>query len=254
MSHDPTRKREFRSDLAQMPLPEVLITIYRYRVPGVIECRRGDEEKNIFIDEGNIIFATSSSVADSLGDRLLSQGKITIEQYRESVRQIVKSGGKRQGTILVEMRAIEPKDLFVAVRDQVEAIVWSIFDWESGTVVFKPGRDRHTEFIKLTLPTPRAVMEGVQRMTDARRLVARIGSKTTVLERAPGAETTGILLEPHEQAILDRVDGKMTLFELVSLPLRSPTENAKTLYGLYALKLIQVRPLKNIKIQIKTGR
>lgn len=248
--HPPARKSEFRSDLAQTPLPEVLVTIHRYKVPGVIECKRDQEEKRIFIDGGNIIFATSNVVADSLGDRLLSDGKITLEQYRESVRRVIKEGGKRQGSILVEMRALEPKELFVAVRQQVEAIVWSIFDWESGTVIFSPGRDKQTEFIKLTLPTPAAIFEGVHRLNDAKRLVARIGSKNTVLERTdtPAADLN---LGERESNILASVDGKRTLYELIALPYGAPSEIARTLYALFAFKLIAVRPLKHVKVQVK---
>jgi hypothetical protein len=254
MSEHPTPRRgEFRSDLAQTPLPEVLVTIYRYKVPGIIECTREGEEKKIFIDEGNIIFATSNLISDSLGDRLLNEGKISIEQYRESVRRLNKESGKRQGSILVEMRALEPKDLFIAVREQVESIVWSIFDWENGSVVFTPGRDKQTEFIKLTLPIPAAIFEGVQRLKEAKRLIARIGNKTTVLERTETA-ATDLTPGPTHTQILDSVDGKKTLYELISLPYGSPSEIAKTLYSLFAFKLIAVKPQKQIKIQLKTGR
>lgn len=247
---NPTPRFLYRGDLGQMPIPEVLMTIHRYRVPGVVACERDGQTKKIFIDDGNIIFATSTTIADSLGDRLLAQEKISIDQYRESVRRLVKEGGKRQGAILVEMGALQPKDLFVAVREQVEAIVWSLFDWESGTVTFEPGRERQQEFIKLSIPTPRAVIDGVMHVADAKRLVARIGTKATLLERVT---TTGpeIPLQPAEQQLLDAVDGKKTLFDLISLPIDTAANNAKVLYSFFALKLIAVKPAKQIKVQVR---
>jgi hypothetical protein len=248
---EPTPRFQFRSDLSQLPLPEVLMTIHRYRVPGVIVCERESETKKIFIEDGNIIFASSTNVADSLGDRLLAQGKITLEQYRDSVRQLVQERGKRQGAILVEMRAIEPKDLFLAVREQAEAIVWSLFQWESGSVVFEPGRDRHQEFIKLSIPTPRAVMDGVRRVVDAKRLVARIGTKATLLERGDDLRLPELQLQADEQQLLDAIDGKKTLFDLIALNLAPPVEAAKILYAFFALKLIQVKQPKQIKVQVK---
>jgi len=242
-------KFEFLGDLAETPLPEILVTIHRYRAPGLIECSRGSEIKRIFIEDGNIIFATSSVVADSLGDRLLGRGLITREQYEESVR-LLAGKTKRQGVILVEMRAIQPKELFVEVREQVQAIVWSIFDWESGSVSFQAGRERHTEFIKLAIPIPRAILQGVRSMNDAKRLVARIGTKATVLERASEDPDPDLKLVPDEEVLLASVNGKTALSELINTPPHPPALNAKLLYGLFALRLIKVK--ERIKIQVST--
>lgn len=241
---------QFRSDLAQIPLPEVLVTIHRYKVPGVVECTRGDQVKKIFIDSGNIIFATSSRVEDSLGDRLLAQGRITMEQYRESVRQLVLEGGKRQGTILVEMKAIEPRELFLAVREQVQAIAWSVFDWESGTVTFQPGRDKQTEFIKLQIPIPQAIIEGVESVADPKRLLARIGGKATLLERSSEGELQ-LNLEPEQRRLLEAIDGKRTMMELIALPPNTALMNAKLVYAFWALRLVSVKVPKQVKVKVR---
>jgi hypothetical protein len=241
----------YRSDLGQMPLPEVLVTIHRYKVPGVIECVRGSEIKKIFIDNGEIIFANSSEVADSLGDRLLAEGRITIEQYRESVRRLVREGGKRQGAILVEMRALEPKELFIAVRAQVRSILWSVFSWESGDVVFRPGRDAQAEGIKLSNPIPQAIIDGVLNVPDAKRLMARVGGKATLLERT--GEAVPLTLEPTQKALLEAIDGKKTLFELTALPCNTPSVNGRLLYAFWTLRLVSVKVPKQIKVQVKVN-
>lgn len=243
----------FRSDLTQTPLPEVLATVYRYRVPGMIECERDGEIKRIYIDAGNIIFATSTNTADSLGDRLLASGRISRKQYEESVRRIGE-GGKRQGAILVEMRALQPKDLFLAVRDQVQAIVWSIFQWGRGKVSFCPGRDKHLEFIKLEIPIPRAVLEGVA-YCEVRPLIARLGSRATVFEPNPQADEEGSkVLRDEEKALLREVDGKRALSELTRLAPRSAPDNARLLYAFFVLRLIRVKAPKQIKVQIRSSK
>ncbi|HVT43649.1 MAG TPA: DUF4388 domain-containing protein [Thermoanaerobaculia bacterium] len=244
-------KFQFRSDLAQTPLPEVLATIHRYRVPGVIDCSGSGHIKSIFIDGGNIIFAASTDVRDSLGDRLLAAGRISREQYAESVKWLTTGGGRRQGSILVEMRALEPKDLFLAVRDQVQAIVWSIFEWTEGAVSFEPGRERTLEFIKLNIPTRQAVIQGVRMMSDARPLVSRIGNKATLLERIQEEEAGDLSLQPAEAALLDQVDGRRTLYELTNLQGQSPVQNAKTLYSLFALRVIRLKSVRQLKVHLK---
>jgi len=249
--HSPSAP-QYQTDLAQTPLPEILFTIHRLKAPGMLECRRGDETKKIFFDNGQVIFASSSNIADSLGDKLLRDGKITREQYDESVRRL-KTTGKRQGTILAEMKILEPKDLFISVREQIQQIVWSVFGWESGTVAFTPGRDKHLEFVKLQIPIPQAVLQGVRRMPDARALVARLGTRTTVLQRTDVASDE-LHLGADEQRLLDAVDGRNVLSELVATPPLTAGDNARILYAFFALGLIVVRrPTGQIKVQVKVG-
>ena len=240
----------YQTDLAQTPLPEILVTIHRYKAPGEIECRRGSEVKRVYLENGQIIFATSNQLADSLGDKLLADGRITREQYDESVR-LLGVTGKRQGVILAEMNVLEPKDLFVAVREQIQSIVWSLFAWSDGTVSFTPGRDKHLEFVKIEIPVPSAIMQGVRRMPDARSLVARLGNKSTLLERTAN-QVEGLTLTAEERTVLEAVDGRRILFELVSTPPLSSAENARILYGLFALQIIAVKQSRQIKVQVKT--
>lgn len=244
-------KSLFKGDLSQTPLPEVLVTIHRYKAPGVVECVRPGETKHIFIDEGNIIFATSTNIADSLGIRLLQQGIISQAQFDESVEKLKESGAKRQGVILVEMRAIEPKQLFVSVKEQVQDIVWSVFEWAEGTVSFQPGRDRTQEFIKLNFPTRQAVIQGVRRIADARTLVARMGKKATVFARVPDADFSNLALTPEEQVQYELVDGKKALYELIQYGPLAPAENAKILYALFALRLVEVKETAGIKVKVR---
>jgi hypothetical protein len=232
----------------------VLLTVHKYRVPGVIDCSRDEVRKSVYLDQGNIIFASSNQTADSLGDRLLATGKLAPEQYDESVRILTAPGNtKRQGTILVEMGVLLPKELFVNVRDQVQAIVWSIFDWDRGDVTFTPGRDKQTEFIKLAIPIREAVLQGIRKMAEAKVLIARVGSKGTVLERVPGSDTSDLKLEPQESSFLQSVDGKKTLFELVSAGPMTPAQSARTLYAFRLLGLIQPRDVRPMKVQFRTS-
>jgi len=250
---------QYQTDLAQTPLPEILFTIHHLKAPGMLECRQGDQTRKIYFDNGQVIFASSSNIDDSLGNKLLREGKITREQYDESVRRL-KASGKRQGTILAEMKLLEPRDLFVSVREQIQDIVWSVFGWQTGTVSFSPGRDKHLEFVKLQIPIPQAVLHGVRRMPDARALVARLGTRTTVLQRT---DTTGeapvtpqeMQLGEDEKRLLDAVDGRRLLSDLVATPPLAPGENARILYALFALRLLAVRrPTGQIKVQLKTGK
>lgn len=240
----------YQTDIAQTPLPEVLVKIHKYRAPGRLDCRRGDEVKRIYLERGDIIFATTNQIAESLGDMLLRTGHISREQYDESLRR-VRQTGKRHGTVLVEMRILSSEELFNAVRDHIQGILWSVFSWDFGNVGFTPGRDKRLEFIKVEIPIPQAVMQGVRHMPDARGIVARLGSKATVYART-SAQVPGLTLHPEEQALLDAVDGRRVLYDLVNSPPLSAADNARILYALASLGMIEPREPRQIKVQLRT--
>jgi hypothetical protein len=253
-SHErsPEARSVYQTDLTQTPLPEILVTIHRYRAPGVVECRRGNELKEIFLEGGHIVFATSNQVRDSLGDRLLNEGRITREQYDESVRRLLATG-KRQGTILTEMNVLAPDLMLEAVREQIQEIVWSVFGWDGGTISFAPGRDRHREFVKLDIPIPHAVMEGVRHMNDPKALIARLGGKTTILVRT-GTEVPDLVLDEDESNLLQAVDSKRALYDLANMPPLAAGVNARLLYAFWTLGLIALRPDTRVKVQVRSSR
>jgi len=236
------------TDIAQTPLPEVLVKIHKYRAPGRLDCSRGEETKRVYLERGNIIFATTNQIAESLGDMLLLAGFITREQYDESLVR-VRQTGKRHGTVLVEMKILTSEQLFHAVRDHIQGILWSIFSWDFGTVGFTPGRDKRLEFIKVEIPIPQAIMQGVRYMPEPRSIVARLGSKSTLFF-STGKQIDGLMLHADEQALLDAVDGRRALYELVNTPPLSAADNARVLYALLTLGLIETRG--PIKVQLRT--
>lgn len=250
VENSPTSAPLYQTDLAQTPLAEILVTIHRYKVPGVVECRRGDEVKRIYLDRGRIIFATTNQISESLGDMLLKEGRITREQYDESIRR-VKETKKRHGVTMVEMRLLAPDELFAAVQRQIAEIIWSLFAWTNGTAAFTPGRDRSLEFVKIDMSVPYAVVHGVRQMPDARAVTARLGTKATLFARtASSLDDAG--LDPDEQHLLDGVDGRRALYELVQLPPLAAGDNARLLYAYSALQLIAPVEPKKVKIQVQT--
>jgi hypothetical protein len=240
---------QYRTELAQTPLPEILVKVHHYKVPGRLDCLRGDEAKSIYMEEGEIIFATTNLTTESLGDRLLAAGRINREQYEESLRQS-RASGKRHGETLVAMRMLAADELSALVRQQVEGIVWSIFSWDNGSVRFTPGRDKHEEFVKVSIPIPQAVLRGVRTMPDARALLARLGTQTTILERIEHRRK--LTLSADENALLEAIDGKQTLVDLVNLPPGKASHNARLLYGFFVLGFIQPKERQRIKVQIKS--
>ncbi len=227
-------------ELAETPLPEMLAIIHRNRVPGVLEAQLGEFTKRVSILNGDIIFASSNNRAESLGDILLASGRITVEQFRASVLKLLEQPGKRHGQVLVEMGLLSEAEMRAAVLEQVQRIVWSLFDLVEGLCTFTLGEDRSDEIYKLRIPTPRAVLHGCKTVADAKRFVGRLGSRGSVFARAGVPEhLRDFQLEGGEEQLLNLVDGKRTLFELCDQGPFSAGLNARVLYAFQCLGLIQ---------------
>src|SRR5688572_19334126 len=110
-----------QGDLSKIQLPDVLSFVALIRETGKLVVRRHDLERTILWKEGDIVFASSSSTEHSLGQFLLRNGKINVQQYEESRRKV--SPQLRHGKILVQMGAISPKDLWWGVKNQVLEII-----------------------------------------------------------------------------------------------------------------------------------
>lgn len=242
----------YEDELSNSPLPEILGTIEKYKVAGVVIVRDDKFERKIYINEGKIIFATSTNPDERLGEFLLYKGIITKEQYDESVIRL-KRGEGRQGKILVDMKVLTPKELFLYVQEQITEIVYNLFNLNDGKVQFQIGRFKEEEIIKLSIPIKKAILEGIKKIKDPKRCFQRLGSKTAIYEPVfELKDILGLSLTPEETKLLQMVDGKKNLYEIITKGPFTQGMNARVLYAFYVLHLISKKSDGVIKIQWKT--
>ncbi len=245
----------YRGNLAETPLPEMLATIHRHGVPGVMAFTQGDVTKRVFFVDGDVIFATSSDRSESLGDFLVREHRITADQYRASSEEMLRSPGTRHGSVLVQMGFLTQDELGEAVREQVQTIVWSVFNWQRGSVTFRVGRFRDDEVYKIKIPTPRVILSGCRRLDDGKAVTGRLGGRHAVFGRlAVPPHLEKLELEAAERQLLDLVDGKRTLFQLCEQGPLKAGQNARVLYAMSVLGLIERESTAGgaIKIQVRS--
>lgn len=232
------RKFEYRGDLGVTPLPEILATIHRYSVPGVVIASREGRVRRIALDEGVVVFASSNEREVSLGMWLLRRGMLTPELAREADARRTRDG-LRLGNVLLQMGVLSPEDLNLAVVNQVREILWGAFDWDSGEVVFEIGERAAGPVVRLDLPIPEAILEGIRRSADVRRLIQRLGNAQTILEKQPSALLD--LFSVSEKGFFEKVDGRTPLQPLCAKGPGTVPENARLLYAFYCLGLLRKR-------------
>lgn len=231
--------------MAVTPLAEILSTIERYRVPGVLTVTWEERERRIFLDRGLVIFAASNEPEMRLGRHLLREGTLTPERLQEASERRSREG-LRFGQILLQMEALTPEGLRKAVVDQVQSILWGAFEWEKGEVLFEIGARRTEEVIRIDLPIPEVIVEGIRRAADVRRLVRRLGTANTLLEKT-GAPCPTSPFSGLEKSFFDRVDGRTPLRPLCALGPGTAPENARLLYAFFCLGLLRGREAEGVR-------
>lgn len=230
---------QYRGSLSEVALPEILYTIDRFQVPGQMVASRADSVKKVFLREGNVVSASSSDLADSLGHHLERSGLLTPQAVSEAM-DARRQTNRRLGVLLIERGLLTPAQVYQAIRQQIEGIVWSLFDWPDGEIRFKIGGFRTPDAIRIQLPMRQVILRGIERSQNAKTLVARLGRKETVFE---GCFRTEDLIETaldfDEMRLLELVDGRRTLFEICTQGPRGVAENGKLLYAFHALQLIR---------------
>ena len=205
-------------------------------MPGVIEASRDGVVKTVHIREGNVVHATSNDRDDSLGNFLLRSGRIAARDFLDTMRQREQLK-RRHGELLVEGGMLSPSEVYQAIRKQVEAIVWSLFDWTEGRVTFTIGEFEPEHQVRILLPMRQVIMQGIKGAPDAKALVARLGRRDTVFE--PSWRTEDLIeaaLEREEVDLLSLVDGRRTLYEVCSEGPYSAADNGKLLYAFLVLQ------------------
>ena len=229
-----------QGDLSKIQLPDVLSFMAMIRESGKLVVQLGSQERSILWREGEIVFASSSSIEHSLGQFLLRNGKITADQYEESKRKVTPQ--MRHGKILVQMGAISPKDLWWGVKNQVLEIIYSLFEWKDGSFAFyESAEELAQERIVLQINTSSVIMEGIRRLDEAERIREKVPSLDLVFAPVPGAAPDFEELDMNEVeiGIYNDIDGKLTAREITGKSDLTEFEVTRILFQLVSARLIE---------------
>jgi hypothetical protein len=107
------------------------------KATGTLTLKDARVEKSVFFKEGRVIFSKSTDMNDRLGEILVKVGKLKREDLDKAlVLHRKQLGMKKMGAVLVENGMVAPKDLFNALKTQVNDIIVSLFTWTEAAYSF----------------------------------------------------------------------------------------------------------------------
>lgn len=235
-------RRSIFGQLKHFNLSDVLLDLQRSEKTGVLEIKNGPICNRIYIKNGDMIFAASNQEDDRLGEVLLKAGRITLEQYYESV-EVMKKTGKGQGTVLVELGYLKPKELIWAVTQQVEEIILSLFQWEDAEFELKEGPLPSEELITLKISAANLIYRGTKKIDKFHYLRKTCPPADAVLyfSTDPLDLFQDITLEDKDKEMLSFIDGNRKMEEILSLSPMDNFQTMKTIYALLSARIVEIK-------------
>ena len=225
--------------LTTIGVPDLLRRAYSERFTGELLLSRGDEQKQIYFETGNIVFAASNQPADRIGTSLLRQGLITQADFDRILAQAHE--GKRFGQALVEAGLMSERDLITNITFQVLDIIYSVFNWTTGNFEFIPGEHRVAEELKLKLTTASIILEGVRRIEDFGIIRRGLGDLNRFIapSSSPLLRLQTVTLKPFERQLLELITQPLDLLHILVAVNSPPAATLKAIFGLISAGVLE---------------
>jgi uncharacterized protein DUF4388/uncharacterized protein DUF4339/tetratricopeptide repeat protein len=224
--------------LADHEFADVVSEVYTRRWSGLLTLNHMGVEKGMRVQEGRLVFASSSSRDDRLGELLLRKGRITLHQYVAAGRALGK--GKRLGSVLVEQGALDARELVKAVVEQTQEIIYSAFQWTEG-LYHLTDAGQAAESIMLRLSTPDVILEGVRRVEAWSRIEKGVGGMEARYARADDYEHSldQMTLSLEKLSLLTALDDEQDLGTICRQSTLSHFEVCRTLWAYRVIGVVR---------------
>lgn len=222
-----------QGSLLQDHLPEILHSLARCEESGVLQLTRELTSKHIYFGSGTIVFARSNQPSERLGEYLLRKGRITRSQLADASNKL-RASGRRLGEVLVSMGVLTEQGVKESVTGQMRGMIRPVFSWGAGEYCFRSQANVIDEQIAVDLPTIPTILDGTRGVEDPDAIRASLGDLQRVVSfsRDPWIHSHQVNLTPQEGFVLSRVDGQVSMADIVSM---TPLDETETLRCLYTL-------------------
>jgi hypothetical protein len=231
-----------QGDLRTFELPDLLSLIASSRRNGMLVVKRGDEEKSLYFSDGLLIYASSTTERERLGEVLVRERLLDSDGVVKA-RKIQHGTGERLGTVLVSHNFLPPARLVLGLKAQAQEIITSLFQWWSGSFEFIDGEYPYPSPIVVGFNLQALIMEATKTVDDWARIKRVLPDLSLYLAvNAKLAENVqSVFLQRQEWEMLSLVDGRRHIQEICSLSQYSDLETCEILANLVGRGLLLVK-------------
>ncbi|HEX4621075.1 MAG TPA: DnaJ domain-containing protein, partial [Myxococcaceae bacterium] len=235
--------QSIRGNFDQKAFPEVLAEIYRWKGTGALLLRREKVKKIVYFRDGVPQSIKSNLLSECLGRVMVLEKMISEAECEESLRRM-KSSGRQQGTVLIEMGCISPHNLQYGLNLQLQMKLFDVFSWLDGDYQFNPKAEPPPETVNLEMSAAMVIYEGIRRAYDDDRLGDTLGEVDNLYvhrSENPLYALQDVGVGEEERQLLEAADGHKTVHTLRALALLSASDTDRFLYAMKCAQMIELR-------------
>jgi CheY-like chemotaxis protein len=237
-----TKVSTARGRIGRLPFAK-LLQMYRVEdFSGAVDLEQGKVKKRLFFLRGRPVYADYGSPEESLGDLLLRQGKIRMDDYMYCVEQAATSGMK-QGEALIEKGAITADELNEAIRFQIREKILNVFGLDDAAYMISSEPVAMKAFFTFDDPVEKVIFSGLDRYYTLERLNAEFPvNGDEILNIPPGfSEKIGLFgFSPPELAFAKNLKSGGTVRQCIEAGKLNPFRSKLILYALSASETISI--------------
>ncbi|MDB4958587.1 MAG: hypothetical protein JWO36_6156 [Myxococcales bacterium] len=239
-----------RGDLRVVPLAEVLQLLDVQEQSGVLTVERSGARVDIYFRRGRVDQAIADGVPDEF---LLGRFVLDAELMQQSdfdaflESRSLHTGSRLIGQQLVKLGNLADVDLKACLTRQSSELIYEILRWRHGRFRFSAGTELPPPVIdaQLGLDVEAVLMEGYRRVDEWHLIERAIDNFDVVFLRNEDsvAQMGRGRLTREELAVLEIVNGKNTVKDIIRKSRMGSFEVSKMLYRLLSIKLVRRRVL-----------
>ncbi len=182
---------------------------------GVLHFKHEDKRANIFVVDGEIVYATKTGQDLLLGSMLKDEGLLTEAACQDALEE-ARSSRQALGSVLVDKGLVTLPVLKETITRQAMQIIYDIFLWPSGEFHYDD-RDVDTKgFVPIRLNVMQLVLEASRRIDEMNVFKKMLPSEDMILVPSfKMTENKSMKISSVEWHLLSLIDGKKTLRQVL---------------------------------------
>ncbi len=222
--------------LGAVGVADMLSFFNMFRKTGILYFDLDDGDRCVYFQDGEIIFASSQRFADDIGEILCEQGKLdrdTLNSARSDMED-----GVSLNQILVRRNIVAARDLWLATRCQVEAIVYNLFPCKDGGCYFVAQELQRDDIVRLSMSTQNLIMEGLRRIDERALFMRKFRSLDAILSYSGKSPAD---LDDMEKGVVGLLySTPATVRQLMARSGLSEFDGLRTLYQLADKRMVEI--------------
>jgi CheY-like chemotaxis protein len=237
-----------RGDLRVIPLAEILQLLDHQEQSGVLSVTRNNASIEVYFRRGRIDQALGRGLPeDLLLGRYIVDGELMPRSAFDAFVASAPSAGRLIGEQLVRLGHLSSSDRQAALGKQTAELVYEALRWRYGSFRFVAGLEAPAPVVEaaLELDVEALLMEGFRRVDEWHLIERAIADFELVFLRNEDAvaQMGRGRLTREELAVLELVNGKNSVKDIVRKSRMGSFEVSKMLYRLLSIKLVRRRVL-----------